>query len=173
MVFSIRNSRDFYQKLLQEFDDFRRDNLSARHAINCAVTAYHMHEWVWGDWLKKNTVAKAKLGISDKDSFLAWIDTNEPFFSVVQDLANGSKHFDRKTMQKTQVAGAFDAAASDGHAFDIARLEVELDDGGGETRRVLAEILFNDLIVFWRDFLREYGPFADLPTPEAHVTEFK
>ena len=100
-MFYIKNSRDFYEKLLQEFDDFQQDQLSARYAINCAITAYHMHEWVWGDWLKTDYAVWKKLGIRDKESFVAWLEGACPGFNTAQDIANGSKHFDRTAMQKT------------------------------------------------------------------------
>jgi hypothetical protein len=172
-VFYIKNSRDFYEKLLQEFDDFQQDQLSARHAINCAITAHHMHEWVWGDWLKTDHAVWKKLGIRDKDSFVAWLEGVCPGFNTVQDIANGSKHFDRTAMQKTRATGAFDSAAFDHDAFDTARLEVQMDDGRGGSTHILAEVLFNNLIIFWRDFLRDHGPYADLPAPQAHINEFK
>jgi hypothetical protein len=49
-MFDIKTSRDFYEKLLDDYYDFQQDESSARLAINCAITAYHMHEWVWGDY---------------------------------------------------------------------------------------------------------------------------
>jgi hypothetical protein len=167
-MFNIRNSRDFYEKLLQEFAELQDNPSSARAAINCAISAYHLHEWVWGDWLKNDYATWKKLGIRDKESFLAWIDRSEPFFPVLQALANGSKHFDRQISRQTKVAGAFDSAAFDQHAFDTTRLEIEVDG-----KWILADVLFNDVVLFWRDFLRNHGPYKELPTPQAHLTEFK
>jgi hypothetical protein len=36
-MFDINNSRDFYQKLSEDFDDFMERMDSARHGINCAT----------------------------------------------------------------------------------------------------------------------------------------
>jgi hypothetical protein len=70
------------------------------------ITAYHLHEWVWGDWLKTDYAAWKQLGIKDKDSFVAWIERECPAFTTVQDLANGAKHFIRKQEVETRrVAG--------------------------------------------------------------------
>jgi hypothetical protein len=161
-MFTIQTSRDFYEKLLAEFADFQREPASARFAINCAITAYHMHEWIWGDWLKKDSSAKAKLGIADLKAFVAWIERNEPFFSAIQQLTNGSKHFNRKAMQQTNVAGTFDSAIFDKDMFDTTRLEVEVNGAW-----IPAEVLFNAIVVFWRDFLRDHGPHSDLPEASA------
>jgi hypothetical protein len=60
-MFDIKTSRDFYEKLLDDCYDFQQDESSARLAINCAITAYHMHEWVWGDWLKTDHATWKKL----------------------------------------------------------------------------------------------------------------
>lgn len=171
-MFDIKNSRDFFGKLQDEFAEFQRDQSSARVAVNCAITAYHMHEWVWGDWLKSDYKTWTKLGIRDKGTFLAWIDDNEPFFPVVQEIANGSKHFDRKVSQQTQVNGAFDSGAFDQAAFDTTRLEIEVDVADGQKRWILATTLFENIVLFWRDFFHENGPYTDLPESRAHLTEF-
>ena len=66
-----------------------------RLALNCAMTAYHMHEWVSGDWLKTDYAVWKELGIRDIETFLAWIDRACPWFPVIQGLTNGAKHFIR------------------------------------------------------------------------------
>jgi len=94
-VFDIKNSRDFLEKLYQDYADFDNNRQSTRLAINSALTAYHLAEWVWGDWLKTDYATWKVLGIRDEDTFKAWLDKNCFFFSVMQRIANGSKHFVR------------------------------------------------------------------------------
>ncbi|MBW9089834.1 hypothetical protein JNB91_18635 [Rhizobium wenxiniae] len=53
-MFDILSARDFYSMLVDDFDDFAVEPHSARRAMHCAITAYHLHEWVWGDWLSKD-----------------------------------------------------------------------------------------------------------------------
>jgi len=51
--FGITTARDFLNKLVEEQRDFEASHcLSARHAINAVMTAYHLHEWVWGEFVK-------------------------------------------------------------------------------------------------------------------------
>jgi hypothetical protein len=71
-MFDITTSRDFYAKLVADFDDFMAEPDSGRLALNCAITAYHLYEWVWGDWLKTDYVTQKVLGVRDRDSFAAW-----------------------------------------------------------------------------------------------------
>jgi hypothetical protein len=92
-MFDILSSHDFLQKLESDFDDFIKESHSTRLALNCAITAYHLHEWVWGDWLKTDSNIRKTLRIRDYNDFLKWIDDNCPWFSTVQELTNGTKHF--------------------------------------------------------------------------------
>jgi hypothetical protein len=173
-MFDIKTSRDFYEKLLEDFADLQADSKSARLAINCAITVYHMHEWVWGDWLKSDYATWKELGIRDKDTFIAWLDRNDVWFKLMQDICNGSKHFDRKASQQTQAVGAFDREAFDQAAFDKERLEIAVDFDD-EKKWIPAEIVIEGAVKFWRDFLEEHGPYKDnLPTSSrVHFTDFK
>jgi hypothetical protein len=172
-MFDLKTSRDFYEKLLEDFADLQDSPNSARLAINCAITAYHMHEWVWGDWLKADYATWKELGIRDKNSFLAWIDDNEPWFELMQDICNGSKHFDRKANERTNASGGFDRDAFDQSAFDAQHLEIEVEVRGKKSW-VLAEIVIESVVKFWRDFFQEPSPYKDnLPTSRAHFTDFK
>jgi hypothetical protein len=47
-MFDIITSRDFLAKLEADWDDFMKEPHSARLALNCAITAFHLHEWVIG-----------------------------------------------------------------------------------------------------------------------------
>jgi hypothetical protein len=53
-TFDIVNVHDFYRILGENFDEYMDNPLSSRLALNCVITAYHLHEWVWGDWLKSD-----------------------------------------------------------------------------------------------------------------------
>ncbi len=50
-MFDILNASDFYAMLVEDFDEYMDKPHSARLAIHCAITATHLHEWVWHDWL--------------------------------------------------------------------------------------------------------------------------
>ncbi|WP_296346363.1 hypothetical protein [Reyranella sp.] len=172
-MFNIKTSRDFYKKLLEDFADLQDNPTSARIAINCSITAYHMHEWIWGDWLKSDHGTWRILGIRDKVTFINWLDSSAPYFQLMQDICNGSKHFDRRTSQQTKVAGAFDSAAFDRSAFDTQRLEIEVQQDDLKAW-IAAEIVIESVVQFWRDFLLKHSPFKDnMPTARVHFTDFK
>jgi hypothetical protein len=170
-MFEIKTSRDFLEKLLEDFADLQVNPESARLAINCAITAYHMHEWVWGDWLKADHATWKALGIRDEKTFLSWLDRRQPWFPLMQDICNGSKHFNRKLSQQTKAAGAFSSGFAKS-AFDTQRLEVEVEVDGRKTW-ILADIVIGTVVKFWLDFFQKYGPYkGNLPTSAALLTDF-
>jgi hypothetical protein len=126
--FGIETARDLLEKLEQEIADSRASNcLSERHALNAVWTAYHMHEWVWGDLLKSDRTIQQALGLSPsrarakKGDFLTYLDKTFPAFPDAQALTNAAKHFDRGGKQSGQYHGAF---SSDFSAdFDISSLD--------------------------------------------------
>jgi hypothetical protein len=92
-IFAIKTTGDFHAKaqedirlLLDKIDDSSR-------AINAILSAYHLHEWAWAQWLKAATPKRINVTlIRDKKDFLAWLDVTCPHFKILQELANGSKH---------------------------------------------------------------------------------
>src|SRR5260370_1940965 len=79
-MFGINSSVAFYGKMLEDYDDFVEQSGSPRHAINCMLSAYHMAEWIWGDWLQTDYATWKALGIRDRESFLAWVDKSQIWF---------------------------------------------------------------------------------------------
>ena len=92
-IFAIKTARDIQAKaqediqlLLEKIDDSGR-------AMNAILSAYHLHEWIWAQWLKAEAPKKFNGAlIRDKKDFLAWLDVTCPHFELLQELANGSKH---------------------------------------------------------------------------------
>jgi hypothetical protein len=169
-MFGIQNSRDFYEKLVAEFEDLHHDPMSARIAVNCAITAYHLAEWIWGDWLKSDAVAKAALVINTLDEFKEWVDSQTPYFAAMQSITNGTKHFNQKAFPQTQISdGAFDRGAFDPNAFSVNGLLVEVQVSG-QVHWQDYETAAEQLLLFWRSFMKQYGPYKDLPLPPNSIS---
>jgi hypothetical protein len=54
LSFEITSSKHFFEKLEQEYGDFDKDHLSARHAINCALTSWHLTDWTYAEFFKNH-----------------------------------------------------------------------------------------------------------------------
>jgi hypothetical protein len=150
---------------LADFDDFMENQDSARHAMNCAITAHHMHDWVWSDYLKSDETTRTAMGISkDKNEFIRWIDANSVWFGMVQEISNGSKHFGRQSSFETHRVSGYGVGAYGLGPYGIPYLVVDHGEGAGEDRfRTVADLL-EVVVRFWRDFLRVHSPHkSDLP----------
>lgn len=119
----------------------------------------------FGDWLQTDYVTWTALGIRDKPSFLAWVDQAQPWFRITQAVANGSKHFASKLAKtKSSPTYAQDGYVEDG--YQERMLEVEVEDG----RWIEAVIVVEEVVMFWSDFLKQYGPQNELPQPRNPFT---
>lgn len=170
-MFDILNARDFYAALVEDFDDFVAEPHSSRRALHCAITAYHLHEWVWGDWLAKDEAGRDTLGISgrNRDLFLKWIDRHCVWFRSVQDLANGTKHFTRSTgFEALLVRGSGDGVLGVS-PYGKGYLVIDWGEAAGDLRWQPAGHLLEVVVRFWRDFFHNYLPETDLPVSRHHV----
>jgi hypothetical protein len=168
-VFDINNARDFYQKLLEDFDDYMGQQDSARHAMNCAITAHHLADWVWGDFVKGDATLKAKLGISDIHDFRRWIDTQSVWYGVVQSLSNGSKHFIRENAKGTQKIEGFGMGGFGQGPFGQSYLAIEV--GPTDPKNMAVSMLLEVVIRFWRNFLKRHGPYDPLPKGKTKLSD--
>lgn len=123
-----------------------------RLALHAALSGYHAHEWVWGDWLKGDAAVRATLSLTtggfvkDLNDFLSWIDLKFPEFKTLQALANGTKHFNRKEPASRVDDGEFDTRGFDVGGFNAPCLLVEGIDGA---QRPFMELLV-EAEAFWR-----------------------
>jgi len=157
-MFDIITCRDFHRKLKADFEDFSKEQDSARLALNCIITAYHLHEWVWGDWLKTQHALWTEFGIRDKSSFVAWIEQKCPAFRTVQDLANGAKHFIRKQDVTTSHVGGFGMGPYGVGPYGASYLLIDYGADAGEQRWNTAGDLIGAVVAFWDGFFDRYVP---------------
>lgn len=186
-MFEIRNSADYYAMLVEDFDEFMRQPQSSRCAIHCAITAYHMHEWVWHDWLKDRDDIKAKLGLTDIASFRRYL-RGGVWLEILREIANGSKHFKKQAFDTQLVRGYGQGpfgVGPYGHGYLLIDLggdepgsEPPLDefgepnDGvpdGGDQRFLPAANLLEVCVRFWRDFFKQHRPDLTVPASTHHT----
>ena len=148
LSFDISTSKDFYHKLIEDYEDYKLDPTSSRLAINCAMTAWHLFEWVYNEF---KTSLQGTFGTID--IYRDHLKANEcPSLETMHRITNGSKHFlTSKPTDKIQGTekhlGPFSSAFS--AAFDQTSLLVELDNGN--------KIQFSDelenVVTFWGDYI--------------------
>jgi hypothetical protein len=153
-TFGIDGPTALFHKLLEEQGDFEKSGcISSRHAINAIMTAYHLHEWVWGDFVKKRSDLHAAWQLAPDRrvkcaDFRAWLSKDEqcPTMIDAQAVTNGTKHFGEHVPTGAH-EGCFDPLVFDKNAFDVPYLWIESNGGKKTGRRrhsgagrVLAEV---------------------------------
>lgn len=158
----ITNLEEFYTVLVEDFEDSCDNPSSSRHAMHCAISAYHMVDWVWADWLKSDEQTQKELGIKKDDrEFRRWIDACCPHFSTVQGIANGSKHFKTSPEIKASVTGYGEGSYGIG-SYGKGYLLIDWGEDMPIGERFLqASFVLEVVVRFWRDFLRLYRPNPD------------
>lgn len=145
LSFNIENSADLFSKLKQEYSELINDQTSSRYALNCAMTAWHLTEWVYHEYNYKSKFPK--LG-DFQESLKLKCDS----LQIMHDISNGSKHYKLsrhmpKVSDTTVHEGTFDHTFD--FTFDTSRLEITMDDG----RTLIFTIEIENVINFWDDFL--------------------
>ena len=148
LSFDLQNSGDCLREFQRKVADFKSDSLNTGKARDCAISAWHICDWVHkehGLRLRYN-----KLSALHRD-----VKTSCPELGYLQDVANGRKHkllaYHPSVRKAYEHRGAFSGGFSRG--FDISRLVLELAGG--------AEVDFEDVLEaalsFWVGFFKKHS----------------
>jgi hypothetical protein len=81
----VTNAREFLDEVvIEDFKEFEADATSLRKAFHCALSLYHLHEWVFASHATQLNYSKAR----DFDKALC----ASPDFQLIRDIANAAKH---------------------------------------------------------------------------------
>jgi len=84
-----------WEKLGTEFDDFKANRLSTRHALNFALTAWHLSDWLWATDLKvRGTSQIPQLGkeFTGLENFQLHLREKCSDLSIISEICHASKH---------------------------------------------------------------------------------
>jgi hypothetical protein len=151
--FNITSASAFLAKFQEEQADFHASHcLSARHALNAIITAYHLHEWVWDECRHRAELLK-KWGLKANGgakNFKVYLSQFCPALDDARKVANGTKHFRPNKIDTGAHHGGFQRNVFQSDAFDVSYLWIERD---GDQQR--AEDFIKELAEFWRRFFEE------------------
>jgi hypothetical protein len=145
LSFDIRNSKDFLNKLIEDFDDYLKSDNSSRIAVNCVMTSWHLTDWIYHEFNFISKFPKLK-------DFQENIKELCPSLQIMQDISNGSKHYklDRhkpKIQDTERNEGAFDNSFD--FSFDRTMLKIVMPNG----EVVIFDNELKKTIKFWTDYL--------------------
>ena len=148
LSFNIKTTEDFFKKLIEEFNEFQTDRTSTRVALNCAMTAWHLTDWVYNEFNGQLISQFRTLA-----SYQQELKQQCPSLQIMHDLTNGTKHYfltrHRPVIKETKLhKGSFSSDFS--RDFDISTLDIELNDG----TKIYFEDEIENAISFWKNYLQ-------------------
>lgn len=143
-TFETSNSKDFFDNMILEYEEYLEDDTSSRKAETIALSSWHIIEWIlieYGDVLGFSDVGKYRESLYPKCIGL----------KTMHDIANSLKH-GKLVRPKASIkesrykGGSFSSAFS--NSFDISRLEIEYENG----TTVLFTVEIQKVIEFWKSY---------------------
>lgn len=147
LSFSIQTSEDFLKKLLEDYEEFKLNPISSRIALNCAITSWHLTEWIFNEY--KHLFAQ----YNNLGMYQGAIKQLCPSLQIMHDLANGTKHYvltkHNPIVNESNIhQGGFSREFS--REFDISYLYLLLKNG--------TKLIFDDeiqsVVVFWKQYFK-------------------
>ncbi len=166
-AFKMRLVDDIFRKLGNEKRRFeaaefngegRADQVDA--AINFAITAWHLTDWVWGQ--RKDTLREV-YSVNNLTDFQNVMRRECPDLAVCDVIANAAKHggaaYKMKDRPDVETILVADPVANDAAGVELLAvqtdhqwsLEIEVD---GKRKDPLA--LFNRVFLFWHKFIQKH-----------------
>ena len=160
-MFGVTSAYRFFEKTRADYASVQADIADPGVTLNCILSLYHLHEWVWASWLKQRPDVQARLGIrGDKGDFIAWLDSNCPHFSLLQELANCTKHC-RPVHATAQVEGYGRGPYGIG-PYGVPYLLIDLgEELAPADRYLVASEVLKAIMDFWTSFFAVYGIVDD------------
>jgi len=88
LSFEIRTTEDFFRKLMDDYSEFQENITSSRLAINCAMTAWHLTEWIFYEFYNIPSSSFNSVSAFQQD-----IKRQCYSLQIMHDLTTGTKHF--------------------------------------------------------------------------------
>jgi hypothetical protein len=88
--------------VVPDFQDYEADQGSIRKAFHCAISLFHMADWIFTErdltyWRSKDITFKNKNGesvaVSDEKAFANALADIDRHFELIRNIANSAKHF--------------------------------------------------------------------------------
>ncbi len=138
LTFEIKNSKDLFNKLLEEYKDFDRQHLNPRYAMNSAITSWHLTDWTYLEHYKnddrfQDSESKDKTGrqltISGLLKYQQFIIKQCPELEYMRLITNGIKHCvlnDQSRKEKTLIHQGDYSTEYSRHDYDVNRFIIQL-----------------------------------------------
>jgi hypothetical protein len=146
LSFDIQTSVFFFNDLKEEYAVYRENIISSRIAINCALRAWHLTEWIYKEYNLCTQFFEIHL-------YQKHIKSECPSLQIMQDISNGSKHFMITKypphVKNTELQeGCYDPNYYHRDYYDVPALKIELKDG----RTLYFEDEIQNVMDYWENY---------------------
>ncbi len=154
--FEIKNSKGFFKKLQDEYNDFDKEHLNPRFAINCAITSWHLTDWTYQEFFKNDErfqdSKENKKTLSGLSKYQEFIKASCSELEFMRMITNGSKHCKVNQSHRTIITkGDYSPYDYSRHDYAVPIFVV--------TNEINEEINFEKLLLrtinFWERFLED------------------
>lgn len=156
-MFGIVTAEDFHAKSKRDYQRLAAELANADLAMNAILSNYHLHEWIWSLVLKsRRPIDLQGTIVRDRDDWIKWLEANCPKFTVLRDLANGSKHCIPSVYSTGRVEGFGQGPYGIG-PFGVPYLLIDLGaDLDGESRWLVGSEIVREVAEFWDAFFADH-----------------
>jgi hypothetical protein len=156
-MFAITNATEFFAKVRQDLASLEENIDDSGRAMNCILSTYHLHEWVWAHLLKPTMPRKlGNVMIKDKSTFASWLDATCPHFTLLQQLTNGTKHC--APVHSTSKIAGYGMGPYGIGPWGASYLLIDLgEDIPIPQRWVVASDMLREVVGFWDKFFEQHG----------------
>ncbi len=159
LSFEILNSKDFLEKLINEYDDFDKEHLNSRHAINCAINSWHLTDWTFQEF-HKNDSRFRKTNIDNKKEselfkYQNYLKEVCPELEYMRIIANGIKHckisLKGKDSETLVSPGDYSQYDYSRHDYLVPKFIIKLENN----KEIDFESVLLKTIDFWKTFIND------------------
>jgi len=152
--FDLATGHDLYCKLKRDFRRYQDNPTDSDLAWNCAVTAWHVREWVWKQRLLHHPGDDLMLfgaSFANNEEYNAELNRRCPRYKLLKELCNGSKHFRLNALGRVRSTTTKPGALYGAILYNEALYNegpyhaIVLDDGSTER---FSEVL-GQVVSFW------------------------
>jgi len=144
-TFGIKSADSYLLSLSEAYRQFRSDDLDANKALDCAMRAWHISEWIYKEFnleATQGTLQQYQKRLASAHDFLAFM----------HDVANGLKHCTlSQPLSSVDDSGTHlgDFSNDFDFSFDVSCLVLKLED---DTERIFI-LELEKAIEHWRAYL--------------------
>lgn len=144
----LKSSKDLFDKLLSDFDLFKGDVSAIYKALDCALSAWHLTDWVYNEYERNNY--PGGIGLM-RQAFQAQCGA----LGTMHDIITNTKHFTVSKPQSdmTQGFNSFEDRIAPTITPMIGSDWLMIEFSSGETKTMYQ--LINEAVEFWTLYFEE------------------